>query len=235
MHTVEAYLAAADVTQRPELLERALRITTRVVNEWARNNAWRLPEHFTSTWEPLLDYNREEPAHPFRPFGATIGHLIEWSRLTLQLEASLTRVGLDAPDWMVGAARELYDTAVREGWDVDGAPGFVYTTNWDGQPVVRERMHWVAAEAIGAAAALWLREGDPAKADDYATWWAYVRDHLIDSGGGSWWHEFAPDNTVSRSVWEGKPDIYHALQATLFPRIPLTPSLATSLRSGLLT
>ncbi|PKQ18607.1 MAG: N-acyl-D-glucosamine 2-epimerase [Actinobacteria bacterium HGW-Actinobacteria-8] len=234
MHTVEAYLAAADVAARPDLLERALRITTRVVNEWARNNDWRLPEHFTPEWEPLLEYNRDEPAHPFRPFGATIGHLMEWSRLTLQLEASLLRVGLDAPRWMVGAARDLYDAAVREGWNVDGAPGFVYTIDWDGTPVVRDRMHWVTAEAIGAALTLWLREGDDATAADYEVWWNYARDHHLDLAGGSWWHELAPDHTVGHSVWEGKPDIYHALQATLFPRLPITPSLASALKAGLL-
>ena len=44
------------------------------------------------------------------------------------------------------------DRAVRDGWAVDGAPGFAYTTDWAGAPVVRTRMHWVAAEAIGAAA-----------------------------------------------------------------------------------
>jgi len=234
MHTVEAYLAAADVAARPDLLERALRITTRVVNEWARNNQWRLPEHFTPEWEPLLEYNRDEPAHPFRPYGATIGHLLEWSRLTLQLEASLLRAGLDAPRWMVGAARELYDAAVREGWNVDGAPGFVYTIDWNGVPVVRDRMHWVTAEAIGAALTLWLREGDEAMAADYALWWNYAREHHLDLVGGSWWHELAPDNTVGHSVWEGKPDIYHALQATLFPRLPITPSLASALGAGLL-
>lgn len=234
MHTVEAYLAAADVADRPDLLERALRITTRVIDGWARSNQWRLPEHFTPQWEPLLDYNRDEPAHPFRPFGATIGHLLEWSRLTLQLEASLARVGLAVPEWMVGAARELYDAAVRDGWHVDGAPGFVYTVDWDGEPVVRDRMHWVTAEAVGAAVALWLRDGDPAKMEDYSRWWRYAIAHHVDLEGGSWWHELAPDNTVGHSVWEGKPDIYHALQATLFPQLPLTPSLASALRAGLL-
>ena len=48
----------------------------------------------------------------------------------------------------------------REGWDVDGAPGFVYTVDWSGKPVVRERMHWVAAEAVGAAAALHAATGE---------------------------------------------------------------------------
>jgi hypothetical protein len=35
-------------------------------------------------------------------------------------------------------------------------------------------------------------------------------------------------------VWEGKPDTYHALQATLIPRLPLAPALASALAAGLL-
>jgi mannose/cellobiose epimerase-like protein (N-acyl-D-glucosamine 2-epimerase family) len=232
MHTVEAYLAAADITGRADLLRRALAITTRAIHEFAAGNHWRIPEHFTADWEPLLDYHKEAPAHPFRPFGATIGHAFEWSRLTLQLAASIEQSGLAAPEWMVSDARVLYDTAVQEGWGVDGAPGFVYTIGWDGVPVVRERMHWVTAEAIGAAAALWQRTKAPEYADQYRRWWDFIGTYHVDREGGSWRHELGPDNLPSRTVWEGKPDVYHALQATLIPRLPLTPALAAALAAG---
>ena len=79
MHTVEAYLAAADATGDDVWLDRGLRITERVVHGFARDNGWRIPEHFDPDWRPLLDYNREAPAHPFRPYGATIGHWLEWA------------------------------------------------------------------------------------------------------------------------------------------------------------
>ena len=42
---------------------------------------WRIPEHFDASWTPLLAYNADDPTHPFRPFGATIGHWLEWARL----------------------------------------------------------------------------------------------------------------------------------------------------------
>ena len=112
---------------------------------------WRIPEHFDASWTPLLEYNADEPAHPFRPYGATIGHWLEWARLALHLRAGL---GSAAPGWLLDDARSLFDASVREGWAVDGADGFVYTVDWDGRPVVRERMHWVAAEATATAAAL---------------------------------------------------------------------------------
>ena len=88
---------------------------------------------------------------PFEPYGVTVGHGLEWSRLVLQVRAAR---GDGAPDWMLPAAEGLFDRAVADGWDADGAEGFVYTTDWDGSPVVRDRMHWVVAEAICAAAAL---------------------------------------------------------------------------------
>lgn len=232
MHTVEAYLAASDVTGTMRWARRALRIVDRAVNQYASGNEWRLPEHFTSSWEPVLDYNKGTPSHPFRPYGATIGHAFEWSRLTIQLWATIQQSGMAAPDWMVEAARSLYDAGVREGWQVDGAPGFVYTVDWEGKPVVRERMHWVAAEAIGAAATLWARTRRPEYADQYRQWWDYVGAYHLDGRGGSWWHELGPDNKVSRTIWEGKPDIYHAVQATLIPRLPLSPAIAPSIAAG---
>lgn len=232
MHTLEAYMAAANVLDDAELLERAQRIVTRVVDVFARGNDWRLPEHFTSGWESLLEYNVDAPAHPFRPYGATIGHGLEWARLTLQAEGSLRNAGLAVPDWMATAAAELYDRAVSDGWDVDGAPGFVYTVDWQGTPVVHERMHWVVAEAIGAAAVLFRRTGETRFADDYATWWAFVTEYLVDTDGGSWWHELDRHNAPSSLVWAGKADLYHAVQATLIPRIPIAPALAASLAAG---
>lgn len=232
MHTVEAYLAAADVTGDRQWLQRALRITERAIHHFAAGNEWRIPEHFTGDWQPLLDYNKEAPAHPFRPYGATIGHAFEWARLALQLGAALELAGIAAPEWIVPDARALYDTAVAEGWDVDGAPGFVYTIDWEGRAVVRERMHWVSAEAIGAAAVLWQRTHVQHYADQYALWWDYVATNHLDPAGGSWWHELGTDNQVSRTVWEGKADIYHALQATLIPRLPAAPALAAALAAG---
>ena len=83
-----------------------------------------------------------------------------------------------------------------------------------------------------AAAALWLRTKLPQYAEQYSKWWDYVAEHHLDKVGGSWWHELSPSLEVSRTVWEGKADIYHALQATLFPRLPLTPVLSASLAAG---
>lgn len=234
MHTVEAYLAAADVTGDDAWLVRALHITERVVHGFAREHAWRLPEHFDTDWTPLLHYNKESPAHPFRPYGATVGHWLEWARLALHVRAGLAQRGLEAPDWLLADAAALFAAAAAEGWHADGAPGFVYTVDFAGRPVVRERMHWVLCEGIAAAAALHAATGDDAYDGWYRRWWDEAAAHVIDPVGGSWWHELGPDHRVSRTVWSGKPDLYHAVQATLVPRLPLAPVLALALARGLL-
>jgi sulfoquinovose isomerase len=231
MHSVEALLAAADVLGDASLRERAGRIVSRVVHDLGRGNDWRIPEHFDDTWTPVPDYNVDEPAHPFRPYGATIGHWLEWARLALHLRAGL---GASAPEWLLDDARSLFGAAVTEGWSVDGADGFVYTVDWSGTPVVRERMHWVAAEATATAAALFRATGEESYADWYATWWQHIAACFVDRERGSWRHELSPANQPSSATWQGKPDTYHAFQATLVPRLPLAPTLAAALRDGLL-
>jgi sulfoquinovose isomerase len=225
MHAVEALMAAADVTGDQAWRERALGIARRVALEFAQPHSWRIPEHFTSSWEPQLEHNRDHPDDQFQPYGATVGHGLEWSRLLLHLEASLA----DPPDWLLPAAEALFDRAVVDGWAVDGADGFIYTTDWDGIPVVRDRMHWVVAEGIAAGAALRRRTGDDRYADLAATWWAYAERYLFDRTYGSWHHQLDATNHVIETVWPGKPDLYHAVQATVIPRLPLAPSMATSL------
>ncbi len=224
MHTVEAYLAAGDVTGDRAWHGRAGRVVARVVG-WARANDWRIPEHFDASWNPALDHHRDRPADPFRPFGATVGHGLEWARLLLAVDLTL---GADAPAGLGEAATALYDRAVADGWHADGAEGFVYTTDWNGVPVVRQRMHWVVAEAVNAAEALARVTGQDRYRADAALWWDYARRYLVDPAG-SWHHELDPANRPAATVWPGKPDVYHAYQAALLPELPLVPSFAAAL------
>jgi mannose/cellobiose epimerase-like protein (N-acyl-D-glucosamine 2-epimerase family) len=224
MHSLEALLAVGDVTGDRRWHDRAARLAAFAV-ELAAAHEGRLPEHFGPDWSVDLDLNRDRPDDPFKPYGATPGHGLEWSRLLLHVEATL---GDAAPRGLLDAARVLFDRAVADGWHADGAPGFVYTTDWTGTPVVRDRYHWVVAEAIAAASALHRRTGEARYGERYAEWWAYVDAHVRDLYRGSWRHELDPANQPKAAVWPGKPDLYHAVQATLLPRLPLAPSLATA-------
>ncbi|WP_017555699.1 AGE family epimerase/isomerase [Nocardiopsis baichengensis] len=223
MHMVEAFLAAADATGREIWRQRALGIADRLIRDKTAANGWRLPEHFTPQWETLLDYNADAPADPFRPYGTTVGHWLEWARLLVSLESAL---GAGGPPWLVEAARRLFALSCEHGWAADGADGFVYTLDWQDRPVVRERMHWVAAEATAAAAVLHRRTGDEGYAQWSTRWWDYIRERHVDPGKGGWHHEVAPDGSPSSTVWRGKPDAYHAYQAVLIPRLPLSGSVA---------
>lgn len=223
MHAVEALLAAADATGDPQWRERALGIVQRVATDLGPAHDWRLPEHFTEGWEPMLEHNRDRPADPFQPYGATVGHGLEWSRLLVNLEAAM---GPSAPDWLAPASAALFRRAVEDGWAVDGAEGFVYTTDWNGVPVVRDRMHWVLAEGLAASASLQQRWPQESYDQFGATWWAYAQRYVIDHEHGSWRHQLDADNRPVSTVWPGKPDLYHAFQAMLIPDLPLAPTLA---------
>ena len=232
MHATEAFLALADVTGDSRWLERALRIVERVIHQHGAANDYLVIEHFDRHWRPLRDYNQANPADGFRPFGTTPGHGFEWARLLLHLEAARIQGGLVTPDWLLSDARQLFANNCRYAWQVDGAPGLVYTLDWQQRPLVRQRLHWVHCEASAAASALLQRTGE----GEYATWyrrlWDYSEHHLIDRVDDSWHHELDVQNRPSSEIWGGKPDLYHAWQAVLIPRLPLAPSLATALAQG---
>jgi sulfoquinovose isomerase len=235
MHTLEAVLALADITGDAVWLDRAQRIASWFIDGQARQHGWRIPEHFTNDWQPLPDYNRNDPAHKFRPFGATPGHAFEWSRLLLQLRGMLGTKKLNqdslseqTPDWLLSAATSLFATATTDGWH----EGFVYTTDWTGTPVVRSQLHWVLCEAIAAASALYLVTGDLQFRFLRNDWWNLAKLRFVDQERGSWRHELNEFNQLDESVWPGKPDTYHAVQMTLVPRLPTSMSLAHGLKTS---
>ncbi len=226
MHLVEAFMAAAEATGDQGYLGRALPIATRIIGEFAAADGWRIPEHFTPAWQPQPEFHRDQPRDILRPYGYTPGHSLEWARLLIQLRAQLG----EGHDWMLDAARHLFTRAVADGWD-SGPTGFVYTVDGDGAPVVADRFHWVATEAIGAAAYLFRATGDPSYDHWYRAFWDHAALFLIDRRHGSWHHELTPANHPAHTTWRGKPDLYHALQATLFAQTTVSAGLAASLAS----
>ena len=231
MHSVEAYLAAGDITGDPVWPARAASIAARLIGDYARSSSWRIPEHYDARWRLRPDYNIDRPGDQFRPYGTTPGHSFEWARLLLDLEAAQAA----PPAWLPAAAIALFDQAVADAERRDGHPGLIYTVAEDGRPVVTARLHWVACEAVLAADALRRRTGDERFAAAAARWWNEIDRYFIDRAGGGWWQELAPDMTPATSTWSGKPDVYHSYQALLFPSLPLSPTAATALsgrRSG---
>ncbi len=216
MHTVEAFLAVADVTGDEKYRARAGRIIDHVIF-WAQNNGWRIPEHYTKDWTPDLECNHDRPDDRFKPYGATPGHGIEWARLITQWALSTFPGQLQEQRRYIDAAENLFGTAVRDGWNADGAPGIVYTTDWSGKPVVHDRMQWTLAEAINSSAVLYRVTGKPEYAKAYREFLVYLDSTVRDHTYGNWYHQLDRENHLLDTVWPGKPDIYHGLQSMLIP------------------
>lgn len=231
MHTVEAFLAAADCAGKEEYRERAGRIIRRVLG-WAKENNWRIPEHYTKDWEPDLEKNIEKPDDPFKPYGATPGHGIEWSRLITQWAMSYYKDDNEERASFIEAAENLFNRAVEDAWNADGAPGIAYTTGWDGKPCVHDRMHWTLAEAINTSAVLYRVTGKECYADRFAEFMQYLDEKVLDHVNGSWFHQLDEHNQLKETVWPGKPDLYHALQATLIPYNRVDLSIVCAVKQG---
>lgn len=163
----------------------------------------------------------------FRPFGITPGHALEWTRLILQLwELGGRRLG-----WLTEAAKALFRRACATGWDT-AEGGFRYTLDWDGKPHLRNRLWWVSAEGIAAAAFLNQIDGALEYEEWYRRIWGFVAGKLIDWEHGGWRTEAIDPTGEVVPLFSGKPDLYHALQAYLIPLLPTTGSVTRGLSTG---
>lgn len=220
MHMAEALLAAAEATGDMAYAARARKIFDFFVGDIGAAHGWRLPEHFTQDWRVDAAYEGDPM---FRPKGATPGHSFELSRLLLQLRGM--QGGDD--DLLFDWARELYGRALKDGWDRKRG-GFVYTVDpANGKPLREARYWWPVTEAIGAAAAM-IKAGEACQ-EDYRLFWEAGERLFIDKKRGGWLPEVDDKGEPDSRQFAGKPDIYHSLQAALYP---LMPGL-TGFRGGL--
>ena len=231
MHTVEAFLAVADALSDEKYRQRAGGIIEHVI-KWFSENSFRIPEHFTKDWKEDLECNKEQPADQFKPYGATPGHGIEWARLISQWALSTyeTEGSSVLAEKYVEAAKALYNRAIKDAWNVDGAEGLVYTTDWEGKPVIHDRMHWTLAEAINTSSVLWQITNNQRYANDYSKFMKYLDEKVLDHENGSWFHQLNEKNEVIGTVWPGKSDLYHAFQATWIPYGDTAVSIASDVK-----
>lgn len=220
MHSCEALLAAAAASNRIDLAIRADRIAQKLINGFARSHGWLLPEHYDENWQPHLDYNHDKPADPFRPYGATVGHALEWARLVLGTAAA---TGQNA-GWHLEAAEALYARAVRDGWSQEHG-GLAYTLDWDGAPANPDHYWWPICEGIQTSSYLLRLTGKSFYEQWYRRFWEFAQAHLVDQARGGWYAELDAENHRKNGPWYGKPDVYHTTQAYLLPLLPRASSL----------
>jgi mannose/cellobiose epimerase-like protein (N-acyl-D-glucosamine 2-epimerase family) len=245
MHACEAMLAAHQATGEARFLERALTLAESVTQRLAaqstsafaatpaaaaaaassrpasvgigegRGLVW---EHYRQDWRIDPDYNRHDKTNIFRPWGFQTGHLTEWAKLLLQLEARLPSG--QRPAWAWPTAKHFFDTAMARGWDeVHG--GLVYGFGPDGAVCDADKYFWVQAESFAAAAWIARRaidSGEDGVADNALAWydriWAYAWAHMVDHEHGAWWRIRTPDNRAydQHKSPAGKTD-YHTMGA----------------------
>ncbi|GGE06683.1 mannose-6-phosphate isomerase [Aureimonas endophytica] len=217
MHLTEALMAAFEASGNPKFLERAERIAGLIIERHAAGLAWRVAEHFNADWTLDRDFAGDRM---FRPPAMTPGHWLEWARLLLQLWIA----GGKRHDWMAEGAEKLFANAVRWGWD-ETHGGFFYTTDFENNPAMREKLWWPTAEAM--AAAHFLAEHRPSAFHEewYRRSFEFIDRHFIDHRHGGWRPELSEDLRPQAELFHGVPDIYHSLQALLIPLFPATGSL----------
>ncbi len=103
MHLTESLMAAFEATGEAHYLQKAESIAELLINRRAREEGFRVAEHFDENW--VVDRNYYHPNEMFRPAGTTPGHWLEWARLLLQLYA----LGGNRQAWMVEAAEALFE------------------------------------------------------------------------------------------------------------------------------
>ena len=101
-----------------------------------------------------------------------------------------------ARDLAAPARRELFEAAIKHGWDKDHG-GLVYGFAPDGPWCDGDKYFWVQAETIAAAAVLCARTADAAYWEWYERIWAYAWAHFVDHRDGAWYRILGPDNRVS--------------------------------------
>lgn len=261
VHTVEAYLAAAEATTDPVWVDRA-EVMTRFVHDCAHEADWRLGEYFDSGWRPLDTHegeatstaggephsgNRTVPPDVTWPGvrrayrGSVIGHSLQWARLAVQVRAALRSMGRPQPEYLLEMAQEMFERARVDGWRRSGVSGFALSVDAGGQPLETEHMTWVACEGVCAAVALrramlddGASQGDVEHYEHcYRSWLDHLNDHVITSAG-VWRGSLDDRNEPAAQTGPSRSDVYHAIQTLLMARVPLWPPFASAISRGLL-
>jgi mannose/cellobiose epimerase-like protein (N-acyl-D-glucosamine 2-epimerase family) len=188
MHAVEAHMAAFAATRdalhlhRARTIAHAMCVRQAALVDAATRCGPLVYEHYAEDWSaPDLAYNRDKPDDRFRPYGFQPGHLFEWAKLLVQLDA----LGVEDADglpaaWRLPTARRFFDAALR-GWDARGGGGFVYSmAPTPALPVCNGlKYKWVQAEAAAAAALLAHAPGVDADARRfYLAWYDIIMHHF---------------------------------------------------------
>ncbi|MDS0295428.1 AGE family epimerase/isomerase [Halogeometricum luteum] len=195
MHATEALLAAYEATGEERYLSRAADVAATIARDKPDEADGLLCEHFTADWEIDWEYNREKKADLFRPWGYQPGHMLEWAKLLVRLDAHRDE------EWYLDRAERFFDASVTDGWD-DERGGFYYTVDRDGSPIVEAKYTWALEEGLGAAARLADATGEERYWDWYDRIATYLHEYATNRSLGIRYERLTPDGDVHPSIDE---------------------------------
>ena len=207
MHACEAMIYAYVASKERRYLERAETLAQNITVRQAALSRGMVWEHYHPDWSVDWEYNRNDRTNIFRPWGYQPGHLAEWAKLLLQLDAH-------APaDWHLPRAEALFMAGVTHAWDAEHG-GLHYGFAPDGSICDADKYHWVQAESLAAAALLAIRTGQPEYWQWYERIWGYCWAHFVDHQHGAWFRilDAANLNHTREKSPAGKVD-YHDIGA----------------------
>jgi len=212
MHACEALIAAYEATGELRYLHRAESVAHNITVRQASLAAGRIWEHYREDWHVDWEYNLDDPANLFRPWGYQPGHFTEWAKLLLILKRHAADLAEPA-DWLLPRAAALFDDAVAQAWDPVNQ-GLCYGFAPDGTVCDGDKYFWVQAESLAAAAILAANSGEQRYWDWYERLWAYSWGHMVDHRYGAWFRILSRENgkLSDEKSPAGKTD-YHTMGA----------------------
>ncbi|MFC3120608.1 AGE family epimerase/isomerase [Agaribacter flavus] len=187
MHLCEAMILAYEATQHEQYLDKAEQLANNICFRQAQLTDGLVWEHYSKTFSPDWDYNKNDPKNLYRPWGFQPGHQTEWTKLLLSLHRyrPLNRY--------VEKATSLFDIAYQTAWD-EKYGGLIYGFTPQDEWCDEDKYFWVQAESIAAAAMLYKQTGNTTFLNAYNKLWQYCWDNMIDHTHGAWFRILQRDN-----------------------------------------
>jgi len=208
MHICEAMICAYEATHDVKYLTRATTIAKNICQRQANLTQGLIWEHYTKTFLPDWEYNKDDPKNLYRPWGFQPGHQTEWAKLLLQINRYAPQT------WLVEKAKFLFDASFEKAWDAQDG-GLIYGFDPQDHWCDDDKYFWVQAESFAAAAMLYAQTQDTKYLKQYTKLWTYCWEHMIDHQYGAWFRVLKKDNSKysnEKSIAGAKCD-YHTLGA----------------------
>ena len=220
MHLTEALMAAFEATGDNMYLEMAESIATLIIRRHAAESGWRVAEHFDESWQLDRDYfggdvfrPSRHDARPFARMDAASAAALGARRAPARLAARSGQGALRPRRrrWLGSRARRLLLHARLERDAASQEPPLVALRGRDRRRGVPERDRAGRSTRTGTESI-----------------WDFVANRLIDRENGGWRTEAGRPGAFA-GLFEGKPDLYHALQACLIPLLPTSGTITRGL------